>query len=370
MRVLHVTTPSAFGGLERVVTSLAATQRLQGDDVHVATLSADPGATPFLEALTMRGVTVHDAHAGGRDYLGQRSGIERLGRALRPDVVHTHGYRADVLAARPCRRTGSAIVTTLHGFTGGDLKNRCYEWLQKRAVRTCDGVVAVSEVMAHQLADHGVPQDRLHVIPNVLPPPGPRLFRAAARRALGLAPDRFVVGWVGRLSHEKGLDLLLDALAIGGDPEVDVAVLGDGPERRRLQRQAETLRIGPRVTWCGAVAGADRFFAAFDLLVLSSRTEGSPMVLLEAMAGCVPIVATTVGGVPETVTPRSALLVPPEDPVALWAAIRNVRREPAAAVRRSLRAHVQSARRSDPARWAADYARAYSAARTIRGMPM
>jgi glycosyltransferase involved in cell wall biosynthesis len=88
------------------------------------------------------------------------------------------------------------------------------------------------------------------------------------------------------------------------------------------------------------------------------------------MASCIPIVATTVGGVPETVSPTTALLVPPEDPAALCAAIHNVRRDPGAAARRSLRAHVRSARRSDPARWAADYARAYTAARTIREMQM
>jgi glycosyltransferase involved in cell wall biosynthesis len=367
MRVLHVATPSAVGGLERVVASLAEAQQAQGDDVHVATLTGAPEGAQFLGTLALHNIDTHAGSASGRDYWQQRADIGRLGRRLRPDVVHTHGYHADVVAAPSCHRTGAAVVTTLHGFTGGGVKNRCYEWLQRRAVRECDGIVAVSQAMAEELTRTGLSTDQLHVIPNILPPPGPRLFRGAARRSLGVAAERFVVGWVGRLSHEKGLDLLLDALALAEDDEIDLAVLGDGPERQRLMRQARTLGIDPRVVWCGTVPGADRFFPAFDLLVLSSRTEGSPIVLLEAMSACVPIVATEVGGVPETVSPSTALLVPPEDPVALATAIRTVRKDGAGAARRSLRAHVRSARISDPRSWAAKYARVYDAAKTRRG---
>lgn len=370
MRVLHVATPAAYGGLEQVLVSLASAQRDAGEDVHVATLSAATEAGPLLARLERHDVTVHAGTVAGRDYFGQRAAIGELARQLRPDVVHTHGYRADVLAPAGGRGSGAAVVTTLHGFTGGGLKNRCYEWLQRKRIREYDGVVAVSGAMADQLSRTGVPADRLHVIPNILPPPGPRLFRAAARRCLGLDPERWVIGWVGRLSHEKGLDVLLDALAVDRDPMVELAVVGDGPERVRLQRQTRSLGIDRRVTWCGAVGAADRLFSAFDLLVLSSRTEGSPIVLLEAMSACIPVVATAVGGVPETVTPATALLVPPEEPDALAEAIRNVRRDSGAAARRSLRAHVRSAQRSDPRLWAARYSEAYRAARAHRTMVM
>lgn len=366
MRLLHVATPGPFGGLEQVLVSLACAQRAQGEEVHVAALSDGAGVRRLLDGLERRDVITHVGASRGRDYWGQRDELTRLACELRPDVVHTHGYRADVLGTSACERAGAAAVTTLHGFTGGDLKNRCYEWLQRRRIRDCDGVVAVSTAMAEQLARSGMPADRVHVIPNILPPPGPRLFRGAARRCLGLAPERWVIGWVGRLSHEKGLDLLLEALALSGDRAIDLAILGDGPERRRLEHQAALLGIADRVTWCGVVEGADRFFSAFDLLVLSSRTEGSPIVLLEAMSACVPVVATAVGGVPETVTPATALLVPPEEPGALASAIRSVRHDPGAAARRSLRAHVRSARRSDPSRWAATYAEVYRAALSRR----
>jgi glycosyltransferase involved in cell wall biosynthesis len=212
------------------------------------------------------------------------------------------------------------VVTTLHGFTGGDLRNRCYEWLQRRLARYCDAVVAVSEGIARDLAATGLPADKLHVIPNVLPPPGPRLTRAVARRLLGIGEDRWVIGWVGRLSREKGLDLLLDAIALDPHPEFDLVVMGDGAERDALMAQAEMLGLAERVTWAGIIPEAERYFAGFDALVLSSRTEGSPIVVLEGMAAGVPVVAVGTGGVPELILGGvRGLLVPPANEIMMQA---------------------------------------------------
>jgi glycosyltransferase involved in cell wall biosynthesis len=368
MRILHVASPSAFGGLERVVTTLARTQLQQGDDVHVATLSDAPAAKDFLAHLGLWNITTHLGTAGERDYWGQRNELRRLQRLVAPDVVHTHGYRADVLAA--ALRSHATRVTTLHGFTGGDFKLRCYEWLQRRVVRSCDGVVAVSEAMARELARGGFHRDRLHIIPNILPPPGPRLTRRAARQVLQLPPEGWIIGWVGRLSREKGLDLLLEALAIHADPRIRLAVIGDGVERAALEAQARALGLEDRVDWRGAVTGADRLLAAFDVMVLSSRTEGSPIVLLEAIDAGIPVVAAAVGGVPEAVTPATAVLVPAEDPRALAAGIREVQNDPGGAARRSVRAHVRAARNSDPARWVARYAEVYDRAVHARQVAM
>ena len=367
MRVLHVAAPAAFGGLERVVSTLATAQYESGDEVHVVTLSADPGAEAFCGQLAKRGITTHLVDLPPRDYWGQHGAIAELGRKLRPDVVHTHGYQADVIAGPAARRVESAVVTTLHGFTGGGARNRLYEFLQRRLARYCDAVVAVSEAIADELTKTGLPSHKVHVIPNVLPPPGPHLTRAASRQALGVAEERWVVGWVGRLSREKGLDLLLDALALDPHPEYDLVVMGDGPERDELIAQAELLGIGDRVIWAGVVAGAERYFGGFDVLVLSSRTEGSPIVVLEAMAAGVPIVATSVGGVTELLSEMNATLVVPEDPAALREALRTVHTDPVQARRRALRAQADSSERADLQRWASRYAEAYGAALARRG---
>jgi len=106
---------------------------------------------------------------------------------------------------------------------------------------------------------------------------------------------------VGRLSREKGADVILDAIA-ACKPPWRLSIIGDGPERERLKQQAARLGITDRVTWHGPVSNAGKLLSAFDAFVLSSRTEGTPIVLFEAMHSGVPIVTTSVGGVPDVVS--------------------------------------------------------------------
>src|SRR5437879_12795654 len=96
-----------------------------------------------------------------RAYWRERRAVAALCRRIRPDVIHTHGYRPDVVDASVARRLGIPVVTTVHGFTGGGWKNRCYEWLQRRAFRRCDAVVAVCRTLVVGLARGGVPRGRL-----------------------------------------------------------------------------------------------------------------------------------------------------------------------------------------------------------------
>jgi glycosyltransferase involved in cell wall biosynthesis len=218
-------------------------------------------------------------------------------------------------------------VATAHGFTGGGLKNRLLERLDRWILGRFDAVIAVSRTLADQLIAAGVPRGSMHVVPNAWCPPT-LLDRATARRELGLDERAFQVGWVGRVSAEKGLDLFLDALTRVTVLPLSAAIIGDGPERKRLMRRAEAAGLGPRLRWLGTVSEAGRLFRAFDAFVLSSRTEGTPVVLFEAMAAGVPIVATAVGGVPDVLSDREALLVAPENPAALAAALENLVKDP------------------------------------------
>src|SRR5207245_5222223 len=120
-----------------------------------------------------------------RGYLQERAEVARLCRRLRPDVVHTHGYRADVLDAAIARGLGIPVVSTVHGFTGGDRRNRFYEWLQRRALRRFDAVVAVSRTLVDDLAESGVLGERLPYVQNAWYPPVPPLDPAEPGRAGG-----------------------------------------------------------------------------------------------------------------------------------------------------------------------------------------
>lgn len=129
------------------------------------------------------------------------------------------------------------------------------------------------------------------------------------------------------------MDVFLDALDLLEDVPV-LAIMGDGPERPELEARVRAGPLRDRVRFRGVVQDAGALFTAFDAFVLSSRTEGRPMVLLEAMAAGVPIVATCVGGIPEVVSPGEALLVPSQDVGAMADALRSVRSHPSAARRR------------------------------------
>ena len=361
--VLHIVAPTEVGGLERVVHALATGQRGAGHRVIVAAVLGRPGeGHPFIQPLLDADVEVVPVSLAPRAYLRERAAVAGICTRVQPDVVHTHGHRVDVVDAGAARRLGIPTVTTVHGFTGGDWKNRLYERLQRRAFRRFDAVVAVSRPLGEDLARSGVAAGRLHVVPNAWSGTGEALPRDRARRALGVPPQRLHVGWVGRLTAEKGADVLLAALGRLGDLPLTASVLGEGRARRELQDSA-AAGLAERVRWFGAVSDAARLFAGFDVFVLSSRTEGTPIVLFEAMATGTPIVATAVGGVPDVLSPGEALLVPPDDPSALADAIRRVWADPAAAAARARRARERLATGFALAPWLASYERIYRSLR-------
>ena len=360
LNVLHLLAPAPFGGLESVVRALAGGHRARGHRVAVAAIvRAEPH--PFLDALRDDGIDAHAIVVAGRDYAGERAQVGALLARLGAGWLHTHGYRPDVVDAGVARALGIPVVTTVHGFTGGDWRNRFYEWLQKRAYRRFDAVVAVSRPIQELLARSGVPASRLHLIPNAFDAGRAAPERARARAALGIGGPEFRLGWVGRLTHEKGADVLVEALA--RVPSVALSVVGDGADRPVLEARASALGLADRVTWHGRLPDAGRLAGAFDLFVLSSRTEGTPIVLFEAIAAGVPVVATAVGGVPDVVGPGEAWLVPPENPAALASAIEEARRDPAEAARRAAAARRKLERDFGLAPWLDRYEELYRSLR-------
>ncbi len=323
LTITHLCAPAHVGGLETVVQALGEGQRLREHDVRViAVVEPDTDPSAFLDPLRNSGVDVECLKLGARNYLGELRRVRGLLRARAPDVLHTHGYRSDLLHGWSARQMGIATVTTLHGFSMRGGRSSLFERIQRRVVGRFDAVVAVSGPIGETLVDLGIPRERVHVVPNAWRPPGDPLPRPEARRELGAGGDEAVIGWVGRLFPIKGCDVFLRALAKTTSEGWVAHVVGDGPERERLELLAEQLGLGDRVRFAGAIPNAARLFSGLDLYVLSSRSEGTPMVLLEAMGAGVPIVATSVGGVPDVIAPPDqGWLVPPENPEALAGAI-------------------------------------------------
>jgi len=342
--VLHVLAPTREGGLEQVVAMISAGQRKKGVRVAAVITPRQANGHPFVARLEALGVPVTRVTVRARNYAKEYSVLGALIDQVKPRIVHTHGYRSDVIGGAVARMHGVPTVSTVHGFTGGGIRSRLNEWMQTVALRRADAVIAVSSPLVQRLIAAGIPRAKIHCIPNGFSPDGSLLTRSAGRRRLAIADDSLVVGWVGRLSHEKGPDLMLNALALAtGDWRL--SMIGDGRERDTLRQQAGELGIANRVTFHGSIADAGNLLAAFDAFVLSSRTEGTPITLLEAMYANAPIVATSVGGVPDVVTSAHALLVAPEKPAMIAAALGEIAHNPSAAKQRGLlaRERVMSA---------------------------
>jgi len=251
-------------------------------------------------------------------------------------------------------------VSTVHGFTGGSRRNRAYEHLQVWALRRIDAVVAVSRPLADLLRSRGVSSDRLHVVPNAWSPLTAPLSRDDARSQLGLG-DAIQFAWLGRLTREKGADVLVRAIP-ALPPNVRISFIGDGRERSSLVTLASELGVADRIDWHGLIPDAGRLLPAFDGYVLSSRTEGTPIALFEAMAARTPIVATRVGGVPDVVGEADAVLVPSEEPLALAAGMRSIIENPAAANARSAAAARRLEQHFGVVPWLDAYENVYRAA--------
>lgn len=339
--ILHVVAPARFGGLEAVLRALASGHARRGHSVRVAAV-VSPSAErhPLIEALTRDGVATTVLQIGARGYLAERRAVGALCDKMKPNVVHTHGFRPDVVDGQVARRAKIPVVSTCHGFIEGDLRGRLYQTLQRRALRSFDAVIAVSESIATRLRAAKVDDCIIHLVPNAFSSSRDMLSREAARAELGISAGP-IIGWVGRLSTEKGPDLALEAFARITDLRARLVMIGDGRERVALHRQAASLGVAARVSWCGSVADAGRLFTAFDVFFLSSRTEGTPIALLEAMAAAVPIVATRVGGIPQVLDSSCALLVAAGDAGEMATALTRALADAPAAQARAMAARAR-----------------------------
>ena len=359
LRILHTLAPAPAGGLETVVHQLAIGQHRRGHTVQVHAF-VEPGPEhPFEAPLRAAGVDVVMRQLPGRAYVRTwRAAAEQV-RSFAPDVVHSHGYRSDLLDAEAARRLGVPTVTTVHGssFLGG--ASQFFERLQLWSLRRFQAVISVSAPLTGSLVEAGVPGAMIQEIPNAWSGRTPSLDRGEARSALGLPPEGPpVIGFVGRLIPIKNAALLLEALQGIPDLPWQAVLVGDGPERDALEQQIRGTPIQDRVLFAGGRDAAGDLFPAFDLYVLSSKSEGTPMVLFEAMAARVPVVATAVGGVPD-VMGAGALLVHPGDPGALAEALRASLLDPAAARGRAEMAWTRLNEIYGPERWLDRHDRVY-----------
>lgn len=369
LSIVHLCAPAHVGGLERVVQLLASSTVALGHQVAVVAV-VEPGAdsSDFLGPMERAGVRTIRVEVAGRGYLREWREVGRVVEDIGPDVIHSHGYRPDLLHGFRMRRRGIATVSTLHGSSRMGGLSRIFEWMQERALAGFDAVVAVSAPLVGDLQRRGVSRGRIHLIPNGWAPPDDALGREEARRALGAEEGKGpLVGWVGRIIPIKGCDLFVEALATVADLPWQAVVVGDGPEREGVVSLARQRGLSHRIRFPGALPEAARYLTALDLFVLSSRSEGTPMVLLEAMGAGIPVVATPVGGVPDVVGgPDFGWIAPAVDPGKLGEGIRSALEDAEARQRRGAEGARRVRELYDRAAWARRHLEVYRAAMGVR----
>lgn len=293
-------------------------------EVSIATYRRHGDSDVFLNAAEHASIPIYPIAERGRFDRSVLGSMRSLAEKLAPDLIQTHAVKSHFLIRRAGLDRVWPWVAFHHGYTWPDLRARAYNQLDRWSLRSARQVVTVSAPFRDELVRHGVAARRIAIVHNAIHPDWGSQARKAApplRQKLGIASEKKVVLIVGRLSREKDHLTLLNAFAQirqAGRVGPHLVIVGDGPERSRIERQIQELNLGAHVSMAGQQPSAEPYYGLADVAVLSSRSEGSPNALLEAMAARVPIVATAVGGIPEMVGDHeSALLVPPDNSRAM-----------------------------------------------------
>ena len=327
MRILHLIHSEGVYGAESILLYLAREQQRRGHEPFIGSIR-DPGTpeTPFEALARYRGLAVVPIRIAPRPTPAVVRSLLRAVRNVTPDVLHSHGYKANILLGPLPRRLRGPMLSTLHGWTAPRRLSALwlYEQLDRLSLLRIDAVVVVTRRMLQlPILRHVSPARRL-VIENGIPTLPQRLGDLATAGAAPLPPElvefvarRPTLVAIGRLSAEKGFLVLLEAFARAGGTnggQMQLLIVGEGAERARLAQRIAELRLSGIARLAGYVEGADRLLAQAAGFVMSSYTEGMPLVLLEAMQWRVPILATAVGAIPEMLDEgRRGLLVPPDD---------------------------------------------------------
>ena len=302
---------------------------------HLATFHRGPGSNgsqnQFVEAVRAAGLKIKVIPESFRFDPRVISELRELVLDYAPDIILTHQVKSHFLIKLSRLSQRHKWVAFHHGYTAPDRKTRAYNYLDRWSLPSAARVITVCQSFAKDLTDAGVPAEQISVQHNSIRPPSPVSSQdvQALKRRFSIGEDVRVVLAVGRLSQEKGHHDLISAFARLRDAHshlvVKLVIVGDGPERASLEAAVNALGLSEQVIFTGHINNVREFYAAADLLALPSYSEGSPNVLLEAMATGVPVVATTVGGVPEIVEDgKSALLVSAGDAPAMAAAMADL----------------------------------------------
>ncbi|MGQ9769703.1 MAG: glycosyltransferase family 4 protein [Thermogutta sp.] len=295
MRIVQIIPTLDRAGAEKQLVYLARGLKTRGIDVHVCVLTRDG---PYGQELKKAGIPVTLIGKKGKIDLSALGRLQQILARLRPDIVQTWLFAANVYGRIAARRAGVPHVLACERCV--DLwKSWWHFWIDRRLARITDRIIVNSSGVQEFYSQHGIPAEKITVIPNgvVLPEIGER-SRQAVLAELGLPQDAQLIGLVGRLWPQKGVRDAIwaaDLLKRIRD-NVHLLIIGDGPEREALIRYRDSIEIQDRVHFLGHRDDVLSLMPHFDVLWNTSRYEGQSNAILEGMAWKVPVVASDIPG--------------------------------------------------------------------------
>jgi glycosyltransferase involved in cell wall biosynthesis len=329
VKVLQLISSGGYYGAENMLLNLCASQEKAGCEnslllfynVHVPNVE-------FYERARRRGLSVRMVHCKGRaDWRAVRQ-IEEYIQEDEVDLVHTHGYKADLYGYLAAWRCHKPVVATCHNWVGGTAALGIYNHLDRMALKKFNALAAVSDAVAQRLLAFGVPSEKIKTIANGI---DVTAFERAQPLPLLKDEGSIVVGVVARLDLQKGFEYLLRAARelCKMFPGLKIVIAGEGPDRSAIEEMIEQYGLQSSVVLAGQQSNMPAVYAAMDIFVLPSLNEGLPMTVLEAMAASKPVIATRVGAIPSVIKDsENGLLVAPKDPEGLQNAIASLLNDP------------------------------------------
>ncbi|MBO8164471.1 MAG: glycosyltransferase [Brevibacillus sp.] len=320
-RVLHVIGGGEFGGAEQHILNLLSS--IPQDEFAAQVVCFYDSV--FAGKLRDAGIPVVVLNQYGRFDIRLLGGLKQVMRSYQPDIVHSHGVKANFFARLAARGSGSAVLTTVHSYLRYDyvqpLAYLIVSLMEKLTRPLSHHFIAVSTAIQDILHKEGIAREKVSLIYNGI---NIKPFRCTGQREVnrtrlrsewGIPEDAFVYGTVARFVPVKGLSYMIEAFAQAAKRlaplSARLVMIGDGPERSLLEETAERLGVREQVVFTGFRSDIPACLHTFDAFVMSSLHEGLAYTVLEAVASEVPIVATAVGGIKEFVEPeRTGLLVP------------------------------------------------------------
>lgn len=310
--LLHIRNSDIYGSPERLI--IGQMNHLNNFQSYCATFVPPGSSTPFYDQLTeqnLRGIAIQSSGQIDRTIVKQ---LREIITKKNIQLLVSHDYKANFYTYLANRKPHLPHIGYYHGRTDENLKVKLYNFVDTKVLSRLQRIITVSKATSRYLVEKGVDENRIEIVYNAIE------INDSYTVNQKPADSPVIVGVIGRLSHEKGVQVLLDALALVKDklPPVEFRIFGDGPERSALEKQAVTKKLDDIVSFKGFVTDLNLIYGNLDMMVIPSLSEGHPLIILEAWKQAIGIVATKAGGVPEVITDgQTGLLAEVNNPESL-----------------------------------------------------